>query len=1234
MSRISSGFAASAVVLAFLASGAPARAEGDAVARAVVASEAEAKGDFDAWLPELVAAAARDPASASAMAALSKIEAVMGGASDPSVVEKAFDPVLARGVADGEIDEKIRDLLAARARARGEFDAAKKYGQDRGYLRRFAVAGPFGWSASALVHRKYAPERRELDPAAAMDGHWGPVRWLPLPVLGEGAWVNPGDQIRRGQGVVYALGRLKSAAARTVLLKVFCRDSFAVFVNGEAAVVADRERDSVPEAAWATVRLESGWNRVLVKVAGNAAFAMKVCDAADAKPVLDLEEGDPLGGAELPAPTGEADARTYKTPAERAVAAAGSDPAAGAAAAYTCADEGRDWDAYVAFESAAKSVDGGGDKTLAGNVHAGFGRFLATFREFPEVERKLRAKEQFAAANAAWPTHNSAVVRLAEYENDDDHPDKAVKALREQLKARPTTTAWNSMARICRARNWEREGIDAANEALALAKNNGEALNFLLGFDKKYGNAAQASARVKRLLEIDANDGGARNESVGQLRAQGKHEEALAAVREYAARWPGQLGWRSQIASLLSALGRDDEALVEWRALSQLVPQDPAYPRSIAQVLETKGDTAGAADHYKKSLALEPFQPAVWRAVARIEGTDVDFGAPYEPNVDELIKELPTAAALKEKYPKAVAVTALDHCVTSVREDGCAQSYVHMVWKLLDEKAVKKYGDVQNMGDLLVVRAFVPKKKIGEGKDARWDDSEGYEVKEPTGLPGRAYNMEGLVPGTIIDYRCLTTTRVTPKGYDGGQFTFQDTEFGDEPNPVMLSRLVVIAPEGKKLDPVKRNYEGEPKVEKKDGLVVTTWEKREMARIEPERYMPQADEIVPLVDYSLQSSYEDVNWQMLQRRDNSRSTPILADAVGKVVKEGMTDLEKLHALYDFVNDTITGESGGREGPTATLLAKAGDRGRLFEALVRLAGVPYEYGNAMHWNGEGREGPTRIDASAFNAEFLLLEPRGAAAVPFVMESRLSPFGLLPESYRGSVAYVAGEAGGRIIRLPDGGPDVTNSSVFEIRLGEDVKATRLAGSVHYRGNQYYGWKKDVLETPEDERRKWAEQTLSRYFATPTLDKFEFPEVEKRGAPFEMKFEGTMPNYVQPQGDAFVAALGLPRINMSQRFVERAERVYDLVLNVRDDRLDEFTIFLGDSFRLKTLPEDHVVFDRLGTYSLTWRDLGDRVVVRREAHLHPARYRADAYKTFVAWCKGIDDAEERKLEFKKAK
>ena len=1205
-------------VLSLLAAPAPrAVAEGDDVSRVFAGSPSEAKGEFSAWLGELVKAAAANPASPYAHAALTKTEALMGSADDPAVVEAALDPLLARGIADGEVDEKVRDLLCARARARGDYDKAKSYGQNRGYLRRFAVTGPFGWKDGTLVHRKFAPEKRDLDPAAAMDGLWGPVHWMPLHMLGDSPWVSAGEQVRRGEGVMYGLARVKSATARTVALKVFCSDSFKVFVNSNPVLVADRERDLVPAETWATARLEAGANRLLVKVAGSDPFAIKLCDPATGLPVLDVEETDPLAAGDVPASTGDAEPRTYRSPIERALASSRGDAAAAIAAGYVADLDGREWEAYQAFESAAAAV-GEADSVLSANVHAAYGRFLAGFGELPEVERKLRAKEQFAAAVKALPTHNSAAVRLAQYENDDDHPDKALKALREQVKAQPTATAWMAIARIAKAREFEREAIDAAENALKASKNDAEALRFLLEFDQKYANAQAAAARTKRLLEIDASDEGAISGSIGQLRAQGKHEEALALVRTCAARWPGSLGWRSQAASLLAALGRDAEALGELRELAKLVPMEDDYPRTIATILEGKGDTAGAIENYRKSLALEPFQPAVWRALGRLEGTETDFGAPFEPATEDLVKALPSTEELKKRYPKAVAITVLDHSVVRVRPDGTSQSYVHMVWKLLDEKAVKKYSIVRRAGELLDVHATLP--------DGR--------VMTPTGIPGASYNMEGLVPGALVEHRYLDNHGTTPKGYDGGQFLFQDNDFRDEPNPVLLSRYVVITPESMKLDPVKRNYEGDPKVETKDGARVTVWEKRDMPRIEPERYMPDALEFIPHVDYSIPESSEDVNWRLLARRRNSRVTPLLADAAAKAVKPGMSDLDKLHALYDWVNDTITGDDGGAEGPTATLIQKSGDRSLLFEALVRAAGVPYEHGRAMPWNGQGRSGPFRVDASSFSAPFLLLEPAGAEPVAFVMAGRLAPFGLLPESYRGSSAWIAGEQGGRIIRLPSGGPNVTDSASFDIRLSADPAKTKVAGSLVYRGAEDYDTKKGVVEAPQDDRRKWAESTFSRYFASPALDGVEFPGLETRGVAFEMRLAGSMSNYVQAQGASYVVSLGLPKINMSQRFIERAERTYDLVINVRDDRMEEFTIDLGDAFEVRTLPEDHVVFHRLGTYSLTWREEGGKVLVRREAHLNPARYRADEYKTLVAWCKAIDDAEERKLELRKVR
>jgi tetratricopeptide (TPR) repeat protein len=1198
----------------------PAVADDAAIARAIAGSETEAKADWEKRLPELVEAVERDPQSPYAVAALRQILAVLDDSRTPEVVEQRLDPVLSRGVADGEIDELMREVLARRAWARGDADRARSYDADRGYVRRFAAVGPIGWSDAALVHRRYGPEAPSFDPKQTWEGSRRRVGWTALEPNPDSGWIDPWARLRdAGQGIWYATARVRSAGARNVMVKVYCRDSFKVLVNGRDVAVADRERDFAP---WTVIRpatFVDGWNRIVVKVTGRSAFALKLCDERTGLPLDGLEEGDPLEPGACPDPGPVPSELAYRAPAFRVVKECldgPADAARAAVAASVAGDDWRLWDAWKLHEKAVASL-GGADPVLTANVRAARGQFLSGFWPLPNVQKKLRAKEELAAAVAAYPAHVRANVRLAEYENEDDHPDKAVKALRELLKKAESADGWMALARIARGREWEPEAVDAARRALAIAPRSGDAMQFLDQSDRELGNHAALEKRARARLEADRSDRGAAQALVSHLRAQGRHAEALQTLRDLAARWPLEHGWERQAAEVLSAMGRDDEALAAWRALEPKLPADEAVARRAGEILEVKGDRAGAADAYRRSLAIEPFQPNLWRALARIEGKEEDFAAGWEPDVAQALASLPSAEELKKKYPKAVAVTVLDHTVTRVNPDGSSRSYVHMVYKVLDEKGVDKYGDLPNAGETLLVRAILP-----DGT-----------VTTPTGMQGRPFNIEGLVPGTVLEHRWAANERGTAKGYSGDKFYFQDFEVQQNPNPVLLSRFVVLTPEGMKLDPRKRNYEGDPKVESKDGWTATVWEKRDMPIVEPERNMPERDEIFPHVDYSIARTFEDAPWELLGTRMDSRGSPMIDDAVAKCVKPGASDAENLRAIHEFVNAEITGDMSGGSGPTAVLLEKSGSRELLFEAMVRAAGIPYRIGRALPWNGSGRD-LSEQDPNAFSGRFLWIEPRGAAPVPFFTLGHHAPFGLVPEPYRGSAAFVLDEAGGFITRLPQGGADVDDTATFAIRLGADATATTIEGTVSYRSPNGYAYKRSLIDMSGDDRRKFAEGQFASWFANPKLEAYELPKLEERGQPLEVRLRGTMSTYLAQQGDTWVASLGLPETSAGQRFVDKAERTFDLVLRGRDDRVDEYTIDLGDAWEVKSLPQDHVAVHDVGVYSLTWRHEGSVIRVRRERHFHPARYRPDEYKPFVSWCKAIDDAEDRKLELRKVK
>ncbi len=1206
---------AAAWTLLAAAAAAPALAADPPVPAALFGSEAEAKGDFDAWYRELLGAVAADPSSPYASIAVEKVRALRDYARDPAQLEALLDPVHARGVRDPEMQELVADLLAARARARGEFERAETYGGDDGYVARFAVTGPFGWDDPVLVHRAYGPEQGALDPGAAYETDAGTVRWLALPQLGPSVWVSPYDQIRQhGVGVAYAVARVRSTTARDVALKVLCSQSFAVFVNGRAVTVADRGHDAVPNPVWCAARLEAGSNVLLVKLVGRGSFAIKLADAETGAPLRDVEVGDPLAAAPQPAAGPAPAERRYRTPYEQLdVLADGGDALRLAAAATALDDAGREWPAYERWEAAAAS-----SATLPpaarANVLAAYGRFLAGFDPLPPVQRKLRARQAFQDALTAYPKHHSATLRLARYQDEDDHPDAAMRALTAYVADNPTALAWETIAEVAKGRSWEREAIEAAEQALALAPHAAGMQRFLAEYDRRYGNEQRYAERMQALLATDASDTDAADELIRSLRARGRDEEALATLRGLVARRPDWLGYRRQIAATLRALHRYDESLAIWRELEALVPEEEGYPEEIGELLDLQGDTQGALAAYRRSLALRGFQPNLWRAIQRITGESEDFAKRFEPDVEQILAELPDTETLRAQHPKAVAVTVLDHNVTRVLPDGAASSIVHMIYKLLDEKGVQKYDSLSNSGEVLLVRVIQP-----DGT-----------VMMPTGLGGRSFNLEGLVPGSIIEHRFLMHQAAGRQGYEGGQFFFQDFEFRQNPNPVLLSRDVVVSDEGHELPVSKHNYAGDPAVVRFDGKVATIWEKRDMPRIEWEQGMPEKEEIVPYVDYSPPPRATDANWELLSRRDDSKGSPLLDARLAAITQPGMGDTAKLHAIYDFVNTEITGDFGVGSGPTAILLEKAGDRGQLFEAFVRAAGIPYRQGHAMAWRGENQD-LTRPNSSLFGGSFLWLEPRDGAPVAFFMGARQAPFGVVPDPYRGSFAFLSSAEGGEIRLLEPGGPSTDNGATFRIQLGAQPEDTRVRGDVVYRSLSAYRFKRQLQQTPQDDRRKFAEGQMSGFFANPTLESYDLPGLDTRGRPLTISLVATMPQYLTRQGDRLVASLGLPESNMTGRFVHRPERVYDLVLNVRDDVVHEFTIELGDAFEVVKLPPDHVSVQALGTYSLTWRLSGTTIRVRRELHLQPARYSPERYADFVAWCKGIDDAEAAKLELR---
>ncbi len=1217
-------------------------ADGDATV--VVAPRGTAEGDADAAMGDLVGVVERDPGSAEAEAALNAAWALWADVLDPAPFTARLEAVVAKGIPHGEVDELARRTLAERYRERGQEDRRAKAGFDAGYLQRFLVTGPFGVQAQAEIRRPFAPELDAIDLDREMAALNRPVRWHAYPVLGVGEVIEPFQVLRPTTGVAYGLCQVRAAEDRTVLLKVTCWSPVSVRVNGREVLVGDRLLHRLPRTLWAPALLRAGWNRILVKVAGSQGFAVKVCDPATGLPVPGLEEeaartlhpatepGPAPAAASFRAHVDALGAREPATPAARIVRAMLRDRA------------GLDWLAYDDFTAALAAAP-----RDAGVLHRA-ASFIESFNQLPDPRwRKNRARALYEDLLEASPNHVEAAMNLARMLNAEDRTEEALAGIRplpepeggdavaagpgaeaaaatraamersrnlfpgidRLLEARPTLArAWLLRADFCDDRKWRKESDEAAEQAVKVHPRNVRALRWRLRAAERDGDTARAEKACREILAVDAGSFGTRRTLAEILHRRGRTDEALAIYAGLARDNPSDFDARQRHATLLADLRRYDEAAALLEELERLTPLDDSFPRIRGGWLRLKGDEEGARKAWERCLALSPDAVAVRRSLERIGGVDEDFARPFEEDAVALWR----ACGDKTAHPKAVAVHLLDLQVVRVNEDGSWSAITHNAWKILNEQGREKYSNIQVPGELLEVRAVSP-----EG-----------EVHLPIGALGRgSFTMEGLQEGWLLEYRYRMDSGPDQRGYDGGKWYFQDFNFGGVgPDPVTLSRLVVDVPSALPVRYLLRNYDDAPVIAKDGGRTVYRFEKRDMDRVEQEPRMPVADEICPWVHFHVSETFDEILAQAREYMATLRPTPLLERKAAEVVRGIDGDLARARALYAFVNEYVSGTSGAAGGPTGVLLEASGDRFGLFGALCVAAGIPVDVVRVCTDPDQPALWET-LDGQTFGFGGIRVRGGDAGDAWVFGFSRHTPFGYLPERVRGKPALVAGPGGAVLTTAPWGEEsELYSRERLRLTLGDGPADTTFSMRVDDPTAGAYGFKEALRDMNADDRRKWAEQRVTELLPTPGLKDYAFPGMEEFGRPLVMEATGTAGLALREEGGSMVLSLGPPPMEMADSYVGKSDREWPFVIRGTDLRDHEVVFDLAGKWRVKRLPRGHFAAGRIGTYSLTVQAKDGEVRVRREVKFGPARYSADEYREFIAWCREIDAAEEQRL------
>ncbi|GIW71660.1 MAG: hypothetical protein KatS3mg102_1202 [Planctomycetota bacterium] len=1231
-------------------------------------SSAEARGDLDGFVAQLTAVIAERPGSQAGALALARLaevrrQAPRGSAIARPVLERLFAERAFAGAGSepalrtANLDRALALLAALRAEA-GDWQGAAAVQQQRGVVRHWLLAGPFGLSGQGAHRRPFAPEQLLAQPAALAAAEplppgggppRPPRRWRAFRVPAAESVLRFGHRVQPARGVVYALAQLRAAPGAQAWVSAGSSGSYKVWWNGERIADVDRGAGYAPEEVRFPVRFGEGWQRVLIKCGGGeVSLRLLAADGSGPPPefeVLASEQIAPSGQAELGVPL----------PAVADPGAEAVPPLERAARGWLLAEAGVVPAGLAALQAAAQQLP------ASAHLQMHLARLYERAPHYPRERARNEARRHWRRALQLDPDLVPARLWQARALDEDGKPVEAFRALHALGAQAGLGQAHAAAAAIARREGWEQQAREELLAWAALAPGDPEPLLELAELERELGAAQREEQLLRAAAALDATRLEAEERLAELAIARGAAAQAVAIQQRLLARTPDD-PWRlRQLADALLAAGEPERAaalLVEaaehaggdalafeaagrlwlerWAELSAgpdgslRWPPLPAPPGASGGA--GSGGTAPAAGEggpaaaraalgegeraLQRALALAPHRYELRRLLAELgAGTDPDeelraLWIPFE--------QVLGAAPPPERWPDAHSVALLDHMITRLYPDASRVDTVHQIFRIQDAKGVERHHTLQVPGEVLVLRTVAP-----EGNS--------YEPVRVAGSP--EVLMPKLAPGAVIELAYRVVHPAPPVQLDTGRFYLSDPELEE---PFALSRWDVIAPAELALERMERNLPTPAAVQVRgDGTVHLRWEQRLSERVRPEPLMPPPDEIVPWVRLLSPLELEDVAEVYAERLAGlARPNPELEAAARAAIAGREGALAQAQALYELVCERV--RRPGPDWEASRVWAEgAGARLPLLLALCRAAGLPAHLAVTgpnpalvppLDWT------PPRPEL--FEAGLLVYLPLGEDSGVWVADAgRLAAFGTVPLQLAGATALVLQPDGAVLRVVPPLGPEAVRvETELEVRLvGTDAE---FALSTVLHGVQGYALKERVAMSPEPMLRGFVETQAAQLFHGARLQEFDFPGLQARGEPFRLRYRARAPRAVSELGGAPAVASGLVPLRLVRTFGGVSERRQPLALRLVQMQRDRVRIVLEPGWALARAPEPLLVRTAIGSYTLRVSAGRDEVQLERVVIIEPAVLSPAEVGPLLEQLRRIEEAEAQRVVLRRVR
>lgn len=753
------------------------------------------------------------------------------------------------------------------------------------------------------------------------------VKWFKVPIERSDKWFDFTYNFIHDNSIMYAQTFLQSPNDQEIIMRSGCSGSMKIWVNDVLITNEIIERNCDIDVYNNPVKLQKGYNRILVQIgeseAGRANFLIRITD----------KEGNPIQGLSTTSTQQPyTKATSYSTTnipffaEEFFINKVKNEPNNLINYILLAETYLRNDKAYESRKFLQKAREMAPESTFLSGV-----MIEAYSREQNQTE--LTKEGEFIRAKdpeSFWGLQ----MAVKEAMDKDDYPEveKLLSKVKE-LYGISRYTEFTELGILAKQQKFE-ELMKMSDRMYKAYPDSPEIINLAYIIEKDVRtNPKGANAILNKFIENNYND-----KTIIELANiyfnNGDKESGIQKYKDRIKTFPYAVGYYDDLAGQYFGMADYKNALTYRLKTLEFVPYIGGYWEKLGQTYEALNQKKEAVESYQKAIYYQPTLFSAHKAVRRLENKPDLFDNFPKTNADAVFKSSPKP----QDYPTDNSIILINDTQRVVYPQGTTEEHDELLVKVLTQQGIDVWKEYS----------------ITYNSNSQSYNIEKAEVLKADGSKVKAEVNENQMVFTGLQVGDAIHVVFRIEDYSSGMLAqhFNDRITLNFGFPMLSVRYSLLMPENRTFQYKTLNTDIKPSIKSIENFKLYTWEVNKQNALVGESFMPTLGDAVPMLEVSTMPSWKFIGqWYTDLAATKAKSDFEVQEIVKDLFKgkpTNLTNLQKAKIIYEYIENNINYlsvefmQSGlVPQKASRTLSTKLGDckdLSTLFVAMCKEVGV--------------------------------------------------------------------------------------------------------------------------------------------------------------------------------------------------------------------------------------------------------------------------------------------------------